>query len=98
MGGPLLLVAGVSGIVPLMAMLRHRAAAGSTVPTRLLYSSRSYADIIYRDELDRLVASSTMLEALHTLTRATPPGWTRNCRRIDTDMLRDVAWPPTSTH
>src|SRR6266849_2374918 len=53
MGGPLLLVAGGSGIVPLMAMLGHRATVGSTVPTRLLYSSRSYDDVIYRDELDR---------------------------------------------
>jgi ferredoxin-NADP reductase len=93
LGGPLLLVAGGSGIVPLMAMLRHRAAAGSTVPTRLLYSSRSDADIIYRAELDRLVRSSTRLEVVHTLTRAQPPGWTGYQRRIDTDMLRDVAWP-----
>jgi ferredoxin-NADP reductase len=93
MGGPLLLVAGGSGIVPVMAMIRHRAAVGSTVPTRLLYSSPSYADIIYRDELDRLVRSSTMLEVVHTLTRAQPPGWTGYRRRIDTDMLRDVAWP-----
>ena len=54
MGGPLLLVAGGSGIVPLMAMIRHRHAAGSKVPVRLLYSSRSYEDIIYRDELERL--------------------------------------------
>jgi len=76
MGGPLLLVAGGSGIVPLMAMLRHRAAAGGSVATRLLDSSRSYADIIYRDELDRLVKNTTMLEVVHTLTRAQPPGWT----------------------
>src|SRR5262249_29958736 len=54
LGGPLQLVAGGSGIVPLMAMLRHRAAVGSMVPTRLLYSSRRYQDIIYREELDRL--------------------------------------------
>src|SRR5919206_1516350 len=94
MGGPLLLVAGGSGIVPLMAMLRHRAAVGSTVPTRLLYSSRSYADIIYRDELDRLVGRTTMLEVVHTLTRAQPPGWTGYHRRIDADLLRDVTWPP----
>src|SRR5256885_1424359 len=65
MGGPLLLVAGGSGIVPLMAMLRHRAAVGSSVPTRLLFSSRSFADVIYRDELDRLVNSTTMLEEVH---------------------------------
>src|SRR5436305_10614553 len=93
MGGPLLLVAGGSGIVPLMAMLRHRAAVGSTVATRLLYSSRSYADVIYRDELDRLVKSSTMLEVVQTLTRVQPPGWTGYQRRIDTQMLREVAWP-----
>src|SRR5919109_1187547 len=80
-GGPLLLIAGGSGIVPLMAMLRHRAAVGSTVPTRLLYSSRSDADIIYRDELDRLVGRTTMLEVVHTLTRVQPPGWTGYQRR-----------------
>src|ERR1700736_5263507 len=93
MGGPLLLVAGGSGIVPLMAMLRHRAAVGSTVPTRLLYSSRSYADIIYRDELDRLDQADQMLEVVQTLTRTQPPGWTGYLRRIDTEMLRAVAWP-----
>src|SRR6266704_6453396 len=83
MGGPLLLVAGGSGIVPLMAMLRHRTAVGSTVPTRLLYSSRSSEDVIYRDELDRLVRSTTMLEVAQTLTRMQPPGWTGYNRRID---------------
>ena len=93
MGGPLLLVAGGSGIVPLMAMLRHRAAVGSTVPTRLLYSSRSLEDVIYHDELDHLTKSTTMLEVVYTLTRAQPPGWTGYARRIDTDMLREVAWP-----
>src|SRR5437870_3905201 len=93
MGGPLLLVAGGSGIVPLMAMLRHRAAAGSTVATRLLYSSRSLEDVIYRDELEHLVRSTTMLEVVHTLTRAQPPGWTGYHRRIDAELLRDVAWP-----
>jgi ferredoxin-NADP reductase len=93
MGGPLLLVAGGSGIVPLMAMLRHRAAIGSTVPTRLLYSSRSFEDIIYRGELMRLDEADQMLEVVHTLTRSHPPGWTGYSRRIDTDMLREVAWP-----
>jgi ferredoxin-NADP reductase len=93
MGGPLLLVAGGSGIVPLMAMLRHRDAVESTVETRLLYSSRSLEEVIYRDELDHLVKSSRMLEVMHTLTRAQPPGWTGYSRRIDTVMLREVAWP-----
>jgi ferredoxin-NADP reductase len=74
MGGPLLLVAGGSGIVPLVAMLRYRAAVGSTVATRLLYSSRSLEDVIYRDELEHLERSSTMLEVVYTLTRAQPPG------------------------
>ena len=75
MGGTLLLVAGGSGIVPLAAMIRHRAAIESTIPTRLLYSSRSSEDVIYRDELDRLVKSRTMLEVVQTLTRVQPPGW-----------------------
>jgi ferredoxin-NADP reductase len=94
MSGPLLLVADGSGIVPLMAMLRHRAAAGSTVETRLLYSSRSLEDVIYRDELDHLMKSSSLLEVVQTLTRAHPPGWTGDARRIDTQILREVAWPP----
>ena len=93
MSGPLLLVAGGSGIVPWMAMLRHRATAGSTVAARLLYSSRSLKDVIYCDELDRLVKSSTMLEVTHTLTREQPPGWKGYSRRIDSQMLREVAWP-----
>jgi ferredoxin-NADP reductase len=93
MGGPLLLVAGGSGIVPLMAMLRHRTVVGSSVPTRLLYSSRSFEEVIYRDELDHLVRSSTALEVVQTLTRAQPPGWKGYHRRIDAEMLREVAWP-----
>jgi ferredoxin-NADP reductase len=87
------LVAGGSGIVPLMAMIRHRTAVGSSVPTRLLYSSRSLEDVIYRDELDHLVKSSTTLEVVQTLTRRQPSGWTGYARRIDTQMLREVAWP-----
>jgi ferredoxin-NADP reductase len=91
-GGPLLLVAGGSGVCPLMAMIRHRAARASTVPTRLLYSSRTLEDVIYRDELDRLAAGGG-LEVIHTLTRAHPPGWTGRSGRIDADMLAEVAWP-----
>jgi len=74
-------------------MLRHRAAVGSTIPTRLLYSSRSLEDMIYRDELERLASTTTMLEVVHALTRVQPPGWTGYHRRIDADMLREVAWP-----
>jgi ferredoxin-NADP reductase len=92
-GGPLLLVAGGSGVCPLMAMLRHRAARRSTVPTRLLYSSRTIDDVIYRAELDRLSGEGGGLEVIHTLTRAQPPGWTGQSRRIDAAMLAEVAWP-----
>jgi ferredoxin-NADP reductase len=94
MGGPLLLIAGGSGIVPLMAILRHRAAIGSNVPARLLYSSRTFEDVIYREELERLDEADQMLEVVYTLTRAQPPGWTGYHRRIDPELLREVAWPP----
>jgi ferredoxin-NADP reductase len=90
---PLLLIAGGSGIAPLMAMLRHRSAAGARVPARLLYSSRSVDDIIYREELDRLAAARDGLSVAHALTRAQPSGWKGYGRRIDRDMVRDVAWP-----
>ncbi len=90
---PLLLVAGGSGVVPLMCMIRHRRAARSTVPTRLLYSSRTAEDIIYASELDQLVAGQPGLKVFHTLTRVQPHGWTGYSRRIDVDMLREVALP-----
>jgi ferredoxin-NADP reductase len=90
---PLLLVAGGSGVAPLMAMLRHRFATGSHVPTRLLYSSRSVDDIIYRDELERLASSGDGFTVAHALTRTQPSGWKGYARRIDREMLRDVAWP-----
>jgi ferredoxin-NADP reductase len=93
MGGPLLLIAGGSGICPLMAMLRRRADGGSSVPTRLLYSSRSVQDIIYSEELNRLEAAGTGLEVIHTLTRVQPLKWTGRSGRIDPAMLGDVAWP-----
>jgi ferredoxin-NADP reductase len=93
-GGPLLLVAGGSGIVPLMAMLRHRARAGDETPARLLYSSRSLEDIIYREELQRLADESETLQVRHTLTRSQPTGWGGYARRIDADMLAEVSWGP----
>jgi ferredoxin-NADP reductase len=89
----LLLVAGGSGIVPLMAMARHHANAGSAAPVRLLYSSRSIEDVIYRDELARLSADGGRLSVAHTLTRSQPPEWEGYARRIDGEMLAEVAWP-----
>jgi len=91
-GGPLLLVGGGSGVVPLMAMLRHRAAAGATTSARLLYSARSLDHVIYREELDRLAKGDSSLDVLLSLTRAQPPGWTGYARRVDGDMLREVAF------
>jgi len=93
LGGPLLLVAGGSGVVPLMAMLRHRTRAGSTVPTRLLLSSRHLEEIIYREELEGLVSNADGLEVFHTLTRSQPPGWSGFDRRIDGRMLAEVLEP-----
>ncbi len=100
LGGPLFLVAGGSGIVPLMAMLRHRNAALATraddrqrLPARLLYSSRRWDEVIYRDELARLAENDKTLEVVHTLTRDQPEGWTGFRRRIDRAMLEEVAWP-----
>jgi ferredoxin-NADP reductase len=99
-GGPLMLVAGGSGVAPLMAMLRHRAASGEAsraVPARLLFSSRSLADIIYREELERLGSAPDGPEIFHTLTRERPPPrWRGHARRIDAPMLAEVGFPPTA--
>jgi ferredoxin-NADP reductase len=89
-GGPLLLVAGGSGIVPLRSILRHRNRNGNDVPVRLLYSSRSLEDVIYRAELDE---PGEGVEVIHTLTRTQPPEWTGHTRRVDADLLASVAWP-----
>jgi ferredoxin-NADP reductase len=91
-GGPLLLVGGGSGVVPLMAMIRLRASSGSDAPARLLFSSRTWDDVIYRDELERLNGGG--LEITHTLTRSQPPGWTGYARRVDADMLAEVGPGP----
>ena len=93
LGGPLFLVAGGSGVVPLMAMLRHRSRAGSQVPTRLLFSSRHVEEIIYREELDELASADDGLEVFHTLTRSQPPRWPGFARRIDERMLAEVLEP-----
>jgi ferredoxin-NADP reductase len=93
-GGPLMLVAGGSGIVPLMAMIRTRAAADDDTETRLLYSTRSQDDVIYRDELERL--SGNGLTVVHTLTDSQPPGWTSYARRVDAGMLAEVTPAPAN--
>ena len=89
-GGPLLLIAGGSGVVPLMAILRERAAADLPASATLLYSSRTLDDVIYREELEQLAANDGGLRILHTLTRAQPPGWTGFARRIDRPMLEEA--------
>ena len=88
-GVPLLLVAGGSGIVPLRAILRHRERSRSDTLVRLLYSSRSLEDVIYRAELDE---PKDGVEVVHTLTRTQPHDWTGYSRRVDADLLGEVAW------
>jgi ferredoxin-NADP reductase len=90
--GPLLLVAGGSGVVPFRLMLRHIAAANSDVPVRLLYSSRALDDIIYREELMRLADGGKDIRL--TLTREVPEAWRGLRGRVDRSMLEQVAWPP----
>jgi ferredoxin-NADP reductase len=85
-GGPLLLVAGGSGLVPLMAMLRHRAAQGNDVDARLLLSARSLEDVFYRDELSALDG----VRVSYTLTRERPADWSGYDRRVDAEMLAEV--------
>jgi ferredoxin-NADP reductase len=93
MTDPLLLIAGGSGVVPLMSMLRHRAAAGAKNPTALLFSSRNFEDIIYYNEIEKLRAANNGLQVFHTLTRSQPADWKGYARRIDQDMLKEVAGP-----
>jgi ferredoxin-NADP reductase len=92
LGGPMLLVAGGSGVVPLRAMLRHHRAVESRVPLRLLYSARTLDEVIYRDELMR-ASSDDEIDVRFTLTREQPPGWDGYARRIDRELLSDLAWP-----
>ena len=93
LGGPLVLLAGGSGIAPLRAMLRHHRATGSTVPVRLLYSARAERELIFRDELARAGDGGTV-DVRFTLTREQPPDWSGYGRRIDRELIADVAWPP----
>lgn len=96
-GGPLCLIAGGSGIAPLMAMLRHRGTPNSRVPASLLYSSRSLEDVIYRDELDAMARRDPDLRVVNTLTRKQPEGWMGHRRRIDRALLAEACFPPEQT-
>jgi len=89
---PLMLIAGGSGVVPLMSMLRTRYKVGGKAPARLLYSSRTAEDIIYAAELDRLAANGDGLSLIHTLTRGAPSGWQGERRRVDKQMLATHAF------
>lgn len=89
-GGPLLLFGGGSGVVPLRAMLRHRAATSNPTPARLVYSARSLEDVIYRDELTKAGDATVHL----ALTRSWPEGWTGHRGRVDDALLDEVMWPP----
>jgi ferredoxin-NADP reductase len=89
-GGPLMLVAGGSGVVPLRAILRHHQRIGSDVPLRLLYSSRTLADVIYHSELEQ---HRDRAQIIYTLTRRQPPGWTGYAGRVDAAMLAETVWP-----
>jgi ferredoxin-NADP reductase len=90
-GGPLMLVGGGSGVVPLMAMIRHRRLAGSDAAVRLLLSARSADDVLYARELAEPVDG---LEVTITYTRQPPPGWTGPARRVDGELLEQAGWPP----
>jgi ferredoxin-NADP reductase len=92
--GPLLLFGGGSGVVPLRAMLRHRAATSNPTPARLVYSARSLEDVIYRDELTDPAGDATVHLAL---TRSWPEGWTGHRGRVDDALLDEVTWPPSDT-
>ena len=94
LGGPLLLIGGGSGVV--RSIVRHHVAVASDVPLRLLYSSRTLEDVLYRDELARFAAYDEV-DIRFTLTRARPEGWRGYGRRIDRDLLAEVAWPLRST-
>jgi ferredoxin-NADP reductase len=90
---PLLLIAGGSGVVPLMSMLRHRAVTGDNNATALLYSSRNFEDVIYFNELEKLHKANNGPQIFHTLTRSQPADWKGYSQRIDEEMLKEVASP-----
>jgi ferredoxin-NADP reductase len=97
---PIQLIAGGSGIVPLMSMIRSRVSAGSTAPFRLLYSVREPGAILYRDELQALSDRDHSVSLTYAFTRAAPKDWSRPPGRIDAALIAKTTWPsnlgPTS--
>jgi len=90
---PVQLVAGGSGVVPLMSMIRSRVLASSTSPFRLLYSVREPEAVFYRDELHSLAAQDPSVSITYAYTRVTPQNWTRPAGRIDSSLIVETVWP-----
>lgn len=91
---PIQLIAGGSGIVPLMAMIRSRSVGRSTAPFRLLYSVREPSAVWYRDELHALSGHDCPVAVTYAYTRATPKGWPRPPGRVDASLIANTTWPP----
>ncbi|VIO72788.1 Benzoate 1,2-dioxygenase electron transfer component [Bradyrhizobium ivorense] len=94
LGGPICLIAGGTGITPLMAMLRHRERSPGGIPALLLYSARSLADVVYREELDATARRDNDFRLIYALTRQQPDHWTGHRGRIDKTLLADHCFPP----
>jgi ferredoxin-NADP reductase len=92
---PVQLVAGGSGIVPLMAMIRSRLSAGSSAPFRLVYSVREPEAVLYRDELEALSDRVPSISITYAYTRLAPMSWPRAPGRIDAALFTNTTWPST---
>lgn len=92
LGGPVQLIGGGTGVAPLMAILRSRVTSGSDIPMRYLGSARTHEDVLYSSELEQLGRHQPDVIITHTLTRSHPDGWAGPTRRVDRDMLEELAW------
>jgi ferredoxin-NADP reductase len=90
---PIQLIAGGSGIVPIMAMIRSRASTGSTAPFRLLYSVREPGAVFYRNDLQTLLDRDDRVNLTYAYTRVVPKDWSRPPGRIDAALIADATWP-----
>jgi ferredoxin-NADP reductase len=91
---PIQLIAGGSGVVPLVAIARAHAAARNGSPIRLLYSVRDPASVLYGGEFEDLASRSSGLILTYAFTRSAPPGWDRPPGRVDAALVADSTWPP----